>query len=202
MASVALPLFPLHSVLFPGGSLRLRVFEPRYLDLVRRCTREDSCFGVCLVLDAATTGAGVATAPGAVPAAWGTRARITDFFATDAGMLGITATGEGRFRVTRTRVRDNGLIVADIEPHEEPPAEELRPEHCLLAQLLERLHERVGGPHARAGKACYDDAAWVGYRLAELLPFTPAERQALLQDDDAHARLGRIAALLPRFQRD
>jgi len=185
-----LPLFPLHSVLFPGGVLRLRVFEPRYLDLVRRCTREQSCFGVCLLLD------------DAAPAAWGTRARIHDFFATDEGMLGIAATGEGRFRVTRTRVRDNGLIVAAVELHDEPPAEPLRAEHCLLAQLLERLHERIGGVHARAGKSCYDDAAWVGYRLAEVLPFTIRERQSLLQSGDAHDRLARIARLLPRFQRE
>ena len=191
-----LPLFPLHSVLFPGGNLRLRVFEPRYLDLVRRCTREDACFGVCLIMEGSESGAP------AVPAAWGTRARISDFFATAEGMLGIAASGEGRFRVLRTRVRDNGLIVGSVELHEEAAAEPLRPEHCLLATLLERLHAKVGGPHARADKACYDDAAWVGWRLAELLPLSMQERQGLLQLEDMHARLGRIATLLPRFQRD
>ena len=196
MDPVDLPLFPLHSVLFPGGILRLRVFEPRYLDLVRRCTRESACFGVCLIIE------GQEVATPALPAAWGTRARITDFFATDEGMLGIVATGEGRFRVLRTRVRDNGLIVGSVELHDEPPAEQLRPEHCLLATLLDRLHAQVGGPHARADKACYDDARWVGWRLAELLPLAAGERQALLQEDDMHARLARIAAWLPRFQRD
>jgi len=191
VATDELPLFPLHSVLFPGGTLRLRVFEPRYLDLVRRCTREGSCFGVCLLLDDASA-----------PAAWGTRARIHDFFATAEGMLGIAATGEGRFRATRTRVRDNGLIVASIERHDEPPPQPLRAEHCLLAQLLERLHQCAGGAHARAAKACYDDAAWVGYRLAEALPFSVRERQSLLQGGDAHARLDHIARLLPRFQHE
>lgn len=195
MAATELPLFPLHSVLFPGGSLKLRIFEPRYLDLVRRCTREESCFGVCLIIEGREAGTP------AIPAAWGTRARITDFFSTSEGMLGIAATGEARFHVVRTRVRDNGLIVGEVRAFEEPPAEELRPEHCLLGQLLERLHEQVGGS-VRADKACYDDAAWVGYRLAELLPFSSEDRQALLQADDPHLRLQRIAELLSRLQRD
>jgi hypothetical protein len=190
-----LPLFPLHTVLFPGGALKLRIFEPRYLDLVRRCTREGSCFGVCLVMEGAGAGAP------ALPAAWGTRARITDFFSTREGMLGIAATGEARFRVTRTRIRDNGLILGEVQAFEESAAEELRPEHCLLGQLLERLHEQVGG-RMRADKACYDDAAWVGYRLAELLPFCNEDRQALLQAEDPHRRLQRIAELLSRLQRE
>lgn len=195
MRAIELPLFPLHSVLFPGGAIKLRIFEPRYLDLVRRCTREDSCFGVCLIMDGAEAGAP------ALPAAWGTRARITDFFSTREGMLGIAATGEARFRVSRTRIRDNGLIVGDVQAFEESPPEELRPEHCLLGQLLERLHEQVGG-RLRADKACYDDAAWVGYRLAELLPFSNEDRQALLQAEDPHRRLQRIADLLSRLQRE
>jgi len=189
-----LPLFPLHTVLFPGGALKLRIFEPRYLDLIRRCSRDDSRFGVCLVIDGEEAGAP------ALPAAWGTRARITDFFSTREGMLGIAATGEARFRVARTRVRDNGLIVGEVQAFEEAPPEELRPEHCLLGQLLERLHDQVGGS-LRADKACYDDAAWVGYRLAELLPFSNAHRQALLQDDDPHSRLQRITELLPQLRR-
>lgn len=193
MPADELPLFPLNTVLFPGGTMKLRIFEPRYLDLVRRCTREASCFGVCLIMDGAEAGAP------ALPAAWGTRARITDFFSTSEGMLGIAATGEARFRVARTRVRDNGLIVGEVQAFEEAPPEELKPEHCLLGQLLERLHEQVGGS-VRADKACYDDAAWVGYRLAELLPFSNADRQALLQDGDPHARLQRITGLLTRLK--
>lgn len=194
MGATDLPLFPLHTVLFPGGALKLRIFEPRYLDLIRRCSRDDSRFGVCLVIDGEEAGAP------ALPAAWGTRARITDFFSTREGMLGIAATGEARFRVARTRVRDNGLIVGEVQAFEEAPPEELRPEHCLLGQLLERLHDQVGGS-LRADKACYDDAAWVGYRLAELLPFSNAHRQALLQDDDPHSRLQRITELLPQLRR-
>lgn len=100
----------------------------------------------------------------------------------------------------RTRVRDNGLIVAQVENLQEPPPQPIAPEHGLLSMLLERLIERFGGDHAQAARSCYDDAAWVGYRLAEMLPFSDTERQQLLQCDDPHARLSRVVQRLPQFQ--
>lgn len=194
MAHAELPLFPLRTVLFPGGEMRLRVFEPRYLDMIRQCSRTDSGFGVCLILDGQEVGAP------ATPAAFGTRARIIDFNVGDDGLLGLQVRGDCRFHVLRTRVRDNGLIVADVDVLPEPPPAIVEPEHGLLVTLLERLIERFGGPHARAARACFDDSAWVGYRLAELLPFTDPERQELLQCDDGHERLCRIVQRLPQFQ--
>jgi Lon protease-like protein len=189
-----LPLFPLRTVLFPGGELRLRIFEARYLDMVKQCGRTGSGFGVCLILDGDEVGRP------ATPAAFGTLARIVDFHADDDGLLGLQVRGECRFHALRTRVRDNGLIVAEIERLPELPPHPVEPEHGLLATLLERLIERFGGPHAKAERACYDDAAWVGYRLAEILPFNPAERQELLQCGSDHARLDRIVRRLPQFQ--
>jgi Lon protease-like protein len=189
-----LPLFPLRTVLFPGGDLRLRVFEPRYLDMVKQCTRSDSGFGVCLILDGEEVG------KPAVPAAFGTRARIVDFYSQPDGLLGLQVKGESRFHVLRSKVRDNGLIVATVEACDEPPPQHVAPEHGLLSLLLERLIERFGGPHAQAAHALYDDATWVGYRLAEMLPFSDPERQELLQCRDSYARLSRIVERLPQFQ--
>ncbi len=195
MRADELPLFPLHSVLFPGGLLRLRVFEPRYTDVIRWCAREQRPFGVCLIL--ASAGAGEP----AVPAAIGTEARITDFYTLPNGLLGISATGGARFHVRRTKVRDNGLIVGEVEPATSP-TEPVRPEHALLVVLLEHLLDQVGGPHADPPRICFDQADWVGYRLAELLPFTASERQGLLQCSDSHARLDRIVRRLPEFGSD
>jgi len=93
--SVDIPLFPLNTVLFPGGPLSLRIFEPRYLDLVRDCTRNGSGFGVCLILQGREAG------EPAVPAAVGTFARIVDFYTLSDGLLGIRAEGGERFRVER-----------------------------------------------------------------------------------------------------
>lgn len=189
-----LPLFPLAAVLFPGGELRLRIFEPRYLDLVRACGRAERGFGVCLRFES-----GAAGAPGG-SAAFGTEARIVDFATLPDGLLGLTVRGERRFHVERTRVRDNGLAMGDVRWLPEPPAEALRPEHGLLAILLARMVERLGGPLAQADQRCFDDADWVGWRLGELLPLSLPQRQHLLQEADPHARLEQLVRLLPEFQ--
>lgn len=186
-----LPLFPLHTVLLPGASLGLRVFEPRYLDLVRDCGRAGSGFGICMILAGREAGAP------ATPAAYGTEARIEDFGTADDGLLTLRVRGHRRFHVARTRVRSNGLVIGDVEWCEADPDDELRPEHALLGVLLQRILEQVGGEHASAPPARFDDAAWVGWRLTELLPLPPPQRQALLQEHNPHARLDRLLALIP-----
>ncbi|MDW8480234.1 MAG: LON peptidase substrate-binding domain-containing protein [Xanthomonadales bacterium] len=191
-----LPLFPLRTVLFPGGVLHLRIFEPRYLDLVRECTRADATFGVCLILDGREVGTP------ALPARVGTEARIVDFHTLPDGMLGIVCRGEARFRVLSTRVRDNGLVIGMVEPLAGEPALRVPPQFALLATLLERMIERIGLAFGPLRKADLDDAGWVGLRLAELLPLELAERQELLELTDPLLRLARIVELLPRFQRE
>jgi Lon protease-like protein len=199
MASTCLdlPLFPLSAVLFPGGSLQLRIFEPRYVDLVRECTRAQRPFGVNLILQGREARSQTTTT------AVGTLATIRDFSTLRDGLLGILAEGSQRYRVTRTRVRDDGQVRADVALWPREPTQLLPPEFGLLATILERLLEAC----ARDVPALYDrpqldDAVWVGWRLAELLPLTPGERQGLLETQDALARLTALNMLLPRFQRD
>lgn len=194
VTGVELPLFPLAAVLFPGGTLDLRIFEPRYLDLVRDCARQDRAFGVCLIL------AGTEAGAGAVPAAIGTLARIVDFHTLPDGLLGIRVRGGGRFHIGATRVRDNGLVLGDARLWPDEPTLPVPREYGLLATLLERLLERIGGEMARVARRCYDDASWVGFRLAEQLPFTPGEQQQLLQLTDPLERLAWLTRELPRFQ--
>lgn len=191
---VPLPLFPLKAVLLPGAAMALRVFEPRYLDLVRECGRSGHGFGICLILEGHEAGAP------ATPAAYGTEAAIEDFGSTEQGLLTLQVRGQRRFRVRRTRVRDNGLIVGDIDWLPADPDDELRAEHGLLSTMLMRVLEQVGDgvgrEHGKAPASRLDDAAWVGWRLAELLPLSPAQRQSLLQEDDPHARLDQLLALM------
>ncbi|GAB2624318.1 LON peptidase substrate-binding domain-containing protein [Lysobacter erysipheiresistens] len=187
----SLSLFPLPTVLLPGASLGLRVFEPRYLDLVRECGRNDCGFGICLVIDDAP---GTETASAA---AYGTEALIEDFDTGDDGLLTLRVRGARRFRAHKVRVRDNGLQVADIEWCDADPIEPVRPEHGLLATLLQTVLDRVGGEHAKAADARIDDAAWVGWRLAEMLPLEDAQRQQLLQIDDPHERMDHLLSLMP-----
>ena len=195
MALTDLPLFPLSAVLFPGGPLALRIFEQRYLDLVRDCARRSCGFGVCLILQGREAG------EPAVPAAVGTVARITDFYTLPDGLLGISAEGGERFQVTTTRVRDNGLVHGEVRFWPEEPRIPVPPEHGLLATILERLIEKAGGPFAKAERSCYDDASWVGFRLAEMLPIEQPDRQRLLQVTDPVERLSCLTHYVPRFQR-
>ncbi|MGN6225821.1 LON peptidase substrate-binding domain-containing protein [Dyella sp. KULCS107] len=192
---VELPLFPLATVLYPGAPLSLRIFEPRYLDMVRDCTRQGTGFGVCLILD------GFEVGDPALPAAVGTVATITDFHTTEEGLLGIVARGGARFRVERTRVRADGLLRGEVQLWPDEPPLEVPPEFGLLQTILERLVETLG-PHWRdAPRSAYDDASWLGFRMAELLPLTNSERQRLLELDDPVQRLAELRDILPRFQR-
>ena len=185
--AASLPLFPLHTVLVPGAALDLRIFERRYLDMVRDCGRSGSGFGVCLILDGDEAGRP------ATPAAFGCEALIEDFGSTLEGLLSLRVRGRRRFHVLRTRVRDSGLVVADIEwRDDDAPSPRLRPEHALLAELLRRILVQIGGEHSEPAPLLFENAAWVGWRLAELLPLAMPQRQALLQLDDPHARLQRL----------
>ncbi|MEO8780181.1 MAG: LON peptidase substrate-binding domain-containing protein [Rhodanobacter sp.] len=194
-AHLDVPLFPLGSVLFPGGQLHLRIFEPRYLDLVRECTRNGSAFGVCLIL------AGHETGEPAVPAAIGTLARITDFHRDQDGLLGIVAEGGARFRVTRSRIRADGLLRGDAKLW---PAElelEVPVEFALLQSILERLIEMMAPHWRQAPRGNYEDASWLGFRLAELLPLDAGEQQRMLELTDPLQRLAELRDILPRFQK-
>ncbi|MBV6784405.1 LON peptidase substrate-binding domain-containing protein [Xanthomonas campestris pv. uppalii] len=187
----ALPLFPLHSVLLPGAAMGLRVFERRYLDLVRECGRNGTSFGVCLILEGNEVGVP------ATPAAFGTEVRIEDFDVGADGVLVLRLRGTRRFHVQRSRIRDNGLVVGDVAWREPDPDDELQPEHGLLSTVLERMLEQVGGEFASVGPGLMDQAAWVGWRLAELLPLTGQQRLSLLQQDDPHRRLDQLLAWMP-----
>jgi len=185
-----LPLFPLHTVLVPGGALDLRVFEPRYLDLVRECGRSGSGFGVCLIAQGGEVG-GPAT-----PVACGTAARIEDFGTGPDGLLQLRLRGGRRFDVLSTQVRDNGLVVAEVAWRAPDPDDALQPQHALLGEVLRRIVAQVGEVGMQLPEAGFDQAAWVGWRLAELLPLAPHQRQRLLEEDDPGRRLDELLRLM------
>ncbi len=183
-----LPIFPLHQVLLPEAALSLRVFERRHLDMLRGGGRHGGRFGACLMLSG-----GEAGVP-ATPAAWGVEARVEDFDTSPDGLLQLRLRGARRFRVRRTRVRDTGQPVADVAWRDPDGDDELRPEHALLGTVLGHMLERAGLSDARVPAHRFDEAGWVGWRLADLLPLDAAQRLALLQEDDVHARLDRLLA--------
>ena len=189
--TVSLPLFPLHAVLLPGARLGLRVFERRYLDMLRECSRQESTFGICLIRDGEEAGRP------ASPAAYGVEARIEDFDVGPDGVLVLRLRGQRRFHVLRTRLRDNGLILADVAWSTPDHDDELRPEHALLATVLGHIIEQAGTAFAPTHPAQLEQAAWVGWRLAELLPLEEPQRLQLLQHDDPHQRLEDLLGWMP-----
>lgn len=187
MSASTLALFPLHTVLFPGGPLSLRIFETRYLDLVRRCLKEQGTFGVVLIVEGAEAG------PVAAIAGTGTTARLVDFEALADGLLGVVCVGEQRFRVLRHWREGDGLNVAEVEYLAEPARCALPPALAALGGLLRELLPRLGSDYTHI-EAHYDDAVWVGNRWAEILPLAAAQKQSLLELSDPVARLAQVAA--------
>jgi Lon protease-like protein len=176
-------LFPLNTVLFPGGPLPLRIFEARYIDLVRRCLREGSGFGVVLIKDGAEAGAADVAVCDV-----GTYAKIVDFSSQPDGLLGIEARGERRFRIHgRSRARD-GLNLAEVEWLPADPVIALPEEFSDVGAALDQVLAQVGEPYASLERRL-DDTAWVAGRLAEILPLPPVHKQHCLELDDPVERL-------------
>ena len=191
------PLFPLHTVLYPGGRLPLRIFEQRYVGMAKACLRDDSPFGVCRIVRGDEVLSTRDTAGGAAPefAKVGTLARIETWDMPEQGILHIGAAGGSRFEVRSHTVERDGLVVAELATVAAEPQVPLAPQWKPLAELLEVLAARASAQQFPAQRA-YDDASWVGYRLCEMLPLPLSTKQNLLEIDDAEARLASLRSFL------
>lgn len=191
---MSLALFPLNTVLFPGCTLDLQLFEARYLDMISRCMKKGESFGVVCILD----GKEVGVAPQGY-ALIGCEALIRDFKQQDNGLLGIRVEGGRRFRVLQADVQRDQLLVADVQWLQEPSENPLEEQDADLLALLEALaeHPMVAsldmGAHAEGQLA-------LSNQLAYLLPFAEVDKIDLLQLDDPQQRLDAIQRLLDTLQ--
>jgi uncharacterized protein len=180
-----LPIFPLRTVLFPGGLLPIKIFEQRYIDMAKECLAGDRAFGVCLL----TRGEEVAVAGTHQEfATIGTLARIVRWDMPQLGILHVTTEGGTRFQVQRHHVEANSLAVADVMMLAPEPAVAIGDDYQPLARLLELIAGRIGAESFPA-EPRYDDGSWVGYRLAEVLPLPLHIKQTMLEVNDAGVRL-------------
>jgi hypothetical protein len=189
-ARETVPIFPLSTVLYPGMRLPLRIFEQRYMDMAKACLKHDASFGVCLIREGAEAGSP------AVPEPVGCLARIAEWDMETLGILKVKADGLERFRLLETRTTGAGLILGDIERIAAEPAA-AAPELAASAEFVRKVVEALGSSRF-AQPYRYDDASWVGFRLAEILPLRMAVKQKLLELTDPAARL----AILHRFLRE
>jgi Lon protease-like protein len=186
------PLFPLNTVLFPGGPLPLRIFETRYLDMISECIKSDSPFGVLLIREGAEVGP-------AETHEVGTLARVVDWYQGSDGLLGVTARGEQRFRLLSSHREPGGLNVGEVEllpvEREIPLPAEYQPMATILAGVLDdlgRLYEDLDRN--------FDDAGWVTNRFVEILPIDLVEKQHCLEQSDPAERLRLVQKVLSRVR--
>lgn len=181
-ATFDIPLFPLNTVLFPGGKLPLKVFEPRYMEMVSACLKDKKSFGICLIRSGEETGTP------ALPEKVGCMVEIIDWDMQQLGVLDITVMGTQRFHIEASHAEKNGLIMAQAVSIAAEAPLPLPKQHLACATILRRIIEHLGVERF-ASPLRYDDSVWVGYRLAELLPLKLSVRQNMLEMNDSLVRI-------------
>jgi uncharacterized protein len=188
---IEIPLFPLKTVLLPANTLALKIFEPRYLDMIANCMRENSLFGVVLIHRGEE--AGTATDIYSI----GTTATISDWEHREDGLLGVTALGVQRFEILSTRTQSDGLSLAEIEMLEDNDSNEIPEQYHYMLQLLDHIS-------AQAGRIRSDNQSFceILYQLIYLMPIDVALKQRLLEIPDysdraviLHAELIRLGVI-------
>ena len=186
-----LPLFPLNTLIFPGGRLPLRIFEQRYLDMVKQAIADNSPFGICAIREGSEVGAP------AVPYDIGTRVIITDWDMPQTGILHIDTQAQERFVIRSSHTEPNGLLVGTVEPVSAEAATAIPDDLLLAAEILRQIVNEYGETRFPAPHD-FDDAVWVGYRLSEVLPLKLHTRQNLLEMNDSVERLRILSEILKK----
>ncbi|AVP57266.1 LON peptidase substrate-binding domain-containing protein [Pulveribacter suum] len=197
----SLPLFPLSTVLFPGGALQLRVFEVRYLDMVRKCRAAGAPFGVVALVGGSEVRR--AGAPAEQLHEVGTLATIEQLDSPQPGLITLRCQGMQRFRITGKSRLPHGLWVADVQqlPPDMPVPvpQDLQHAAAALTQALASLRERGELPQPATHEAeQLHDCGWVANRWCELLPLPLALRQQLMALDNPLMRLELVSDVLER----
>jgi Lon protease-like protein len=187
----AVPIFPLGTVLFPDALLPLRIFEVRYVDMAKQCLKEQGEFGVCLIREGHEVGAP------AVPEPVGCLAGIVQCDAEELGILKVVVRGGERFRIVETATTKQGLVTGVVERLHAEAAAGDAPGLPDCAEFLRKVIAGIGAQRF-SEPLRFEDATWVGFRLAEILPLRNDVKQKLLELTDAAVRL----SVLHRFLKE
>ena len=188
-----IPLFPLHTVLFPGGQLPLQVFEPRYVEMISTCFKSDQPFGIVLIESGHETGKAAKTYH------IGTFARIIDWNTLPNGLLGITTEGQARFEILSTQVNENQSIEVQVANLPEEKDCLVGANHHRLVEILKEILPKMPA-EIPVPEIDFSSGLAVANRLAEYLPIPPAIKYELLTLDTAQARLEALDNMLPKEQ--
>ena len=210
-----IPLFPLQTVLFPGGRLPLRIFEVRYLDMIARCHAAGTPFGVvCLtrggevrVPRRPSTGDG-SGGPAYAPEAFhmvGTLATIDELDRPQQGLMMVRCTGTQRFKLRTSEQLRHGLWMGEIEllPQDPivPVPDDLLPAMQALQHLVDNLSARPEGLGDLPLQEPYhwNDCGWLANRWSELLPVSSDIKQRSMVLDNPLLRLELVNDMLERL---
>ncbi|MDP2031743.1 MAG: LON peptidase substrate-binding domain-containing protein [Thiobacillus sp.] len=186
-----LPLFPLNTIVFPGGRLPLRIFEQRYLDMVKQAIADNTPFGICAIREGTEVGAP------AVPYAVGTRVIVTDWDMPQTGILHIDTQAQQRFVIRSIHTEPNGLLIGSVESVSVEVIAPIPDDLQLAAEILRHIVKEYGDTHFPAPHH-FEDAVWVGYRLSEVLPLKLSAKQSLLEMNDSVERLRILNEILKK----
>ena len=187
MSDQGVPIFPLRTILFPGSKLPLRIFEPRYLDMVSHCMRSNIEFGIVLSRKVPQ--------PGMLETyATGTLATIIDWNQGDDGLLGITTLGTNKFELLSMTKQEDGLNIGEIRIVEKEEDFKAPSNFDNMVNLLEAILEDVDLYHERDN--FFESASWVSFRFAEILPLKIEDKQKCLEFDDPILRLNFLEPLI------
>ena len=186
-----LPLFPLNTIVFPGGKLPLRIFEQRYLDMIKQAIANDTPFGICAIQEGAETGTP------AIPYEVGTVMRVTDWDMPETGILQIETIALDRFVIRSTHAEPDGLLMGKVESVSIEPAIPVPDDLELSVEILRHIISEYGDAHFPEPHEL-GNAVWVGYRLSEVLPLTLSIKQSLLEMNDSVTRLRILTEFLKK----
>ncbi|MBU3594204.1 LON peptidase substrate-binding domain-containing protein [Polynucleobacter sp. 71A-WALBACH] len=194
-----IPLFPLGTTLFPGGVITLKIFEARYLDMMRRCLRENTPFGVISILDNKPIDSDASAI--ANFSNIGTLAKLEEFDPIQPALYMTKSYGTQRFRLLAITQESDGLWMGQVELIDRDPEIPLPKEHEKVAALLNEIiavikSEELLGDDAFKIPANLDDCGWVANRLAELLPLPLAQKNHLLAQSNPRIRLDLISEII------
>jgi hypothetical protein len=189
--STTLPLFPLNTVVFPGGRLPLRIFEQRYLDMVKQAIADNTPFGICAIREGSETGTP------AVPYSVGTRVQVADWDMPQTGILHIDTLAQERFVIRGTHTEASGLLIGTVEAVSSESAIAIPGELELAVEILRHIIDEYGDAHFPTPHE-FANAVWVGYRLSEVLPLKLSIKQNLLEMNDSVMRLRILAEFLKK----
>jgi len=192
METKSIPLFPLYAVMFPHGNIPLKIFEPRYLEMISERLKSNKDFGICLIRDGSEIGKAAETYE------VGTLSEISYFERHPDGLLGITAHGKQRFNIVSKKVQANQLTIAEVELLPEEAKLPVPEKYNAVVDILRRQIDQLAYPFLKK-EVNYDDLGWVSYRLSELLPLKLEQKQHLLKIEGAEQRLEHIRELIEKL---